>query len=186
MRGPEADWVEVLRRALAGDRLALARASRLINGFLAGWNAYDFRDDWDDLVQEVLSAAVVALRDGRLRDPAALVGYLRSTTRFKYLDRLRRHLGQRRSERLPWAEVVEERARAVEHFLGAEVREDLQRALDRIPEKRRNAVMAVYVAGFTYEEAAQACGIPLGTLKRYLRDGLAQLRAELADRLDAE
>src|SRR5262249_13175931 len=172
----QVDWMAVLRRILAGDRLALAQTSRLINGFLAGWNAYDFRDEWDDLVQEVISAAALSLRGGRLRDPAALVGYLRSTARFKYLDRLRSHLGQRRDERLPWAEAVEERERAIEDFLGPEAREDLQRALERIPEKRREAVMAVYVAGFTYEEAARACGIPLGTLKRHLRDGLAQLR----------
>jgi DNA-directed RNA polymerase specialized sigma24 family protein len=36
----------------------------------------------------------------------------------------------------------------------------------------------------TYEEAAQATGIPLGTFKRYLRDALAQLRVELAGILD--
>jgi DNA-directed RNA polymerase specialized sigma24 family protein len=45
-------------------------------------------------------------------------------------------------------------------------------------------VTAVYVGGMTYEEAARATGIPLGTLKRYLRDGLAQLREELGDRLE--
>jgi hypothetical protein len=39
----------------------------------------------------------------------------------------------------------------------------------------------VYVAGHTYSEAAAATGIPLGSLKRYLRDGLNTLRAELAD-----
>ena len=65
--------------------------------------------------------------------------------------------------------------------LGAESREDLRRALARIPDKKRDVVMAVYVGGLTYEEAAQATGIPLGTLKRYLRDGLAQLRIELGE-----
>ena len=173
----------VLRRVLAGDRLALAQVSRLVNGFLAGWNAYDFRDEWEDLVQEVISAATLALRAGRLREPQAAVGFLRSTARFKYLDRLRSHLGQRRGERLPWAEIVEARERALE--AGAEVREDLRRALARIPEKKRDAVVAVYVAGLTYEEAARTSGTPLGTFKRYLRDGLAQLREELAERLDA-
>jgi DNA-directed RNA polymerase specialized sigma24 family protein len=43
--------------------------------------------------------------------------------------------------------------------------------------------MAVYIRGLTYEEAARATGIPLGTLKHYLRDGLAQLRDELSDLL---
>ena len=181
---PEPDWMAVLRRLLAGDRLALAQTSRLINGFLAGWNAYDFRDEWEDLVQEVISAAALALREGRLREPQALVGFLKSTARFKYLDRLRSHLGQRRGERLPWAEVVESGDHAEGQWLGAEGREDLRRALDRIPEKQRAAVIAVYAVGLTYEEAARATGTPLGTLKRRLRDGLAQLRDALGERLD--
>ena len=45
-------------------------------------------------------------------------------------------------------------------------------------------MIAVYVEGRTYEEAAQATGIPLGSFKRYLRDGLAQLREELSDLLE--
>ena len=46
------------------------------------------------------------------------------------------------------------------------------------------AVIAVYAAGLTYEEAARATGTPLGTLKRQLRDGLAQLRDALGEHLD--
>ena len=130
----EQDWMAVLRRLLAGDRLALAQLSRLTNGFLAGWNAYDFRDEWDDLVQEVITAAALALREGRLREPQALVGFLKSTARFKYLDRLRSHLGQRRREQLPWAELVESHDRSEGVWLGAETREELRRALERIPE----------------------------------------------------
>ena len=71
-----------------------------------------------------------------------------------------------------------------EERLGAEAREDLRRALARIPDKKREAVLSVYVGGMTYDEAARVTGIPLGTLKRYLRDGLAQLRDELAGVLD--
>jgi hypothetical protein len=39
----------------------------------------------------------------------------------------------------------------------------------------------VYVEGNTYSEAAAATGIPLGSLKRHLREGLATLRTGLAD-----
>jgi RNA polymerase sigma-70 factor (ECF subfamily) len=181
---PEGNWIGVLQRVLAGDRLALLQASRLVNGFLVRWNAYDFHDEWEDLVQEVICAAALALRDGRLRDPQAAAGFLRTTARFKYIDLLRARLGLRRGERFPWEELVASREGAFEAGLGAEAREDLRRALARIPDKKRAAVTAVYVEGQTYDEAARATGIPLGTLKRYLRDGLAQLRDELADLLD--
>jgi len=180
---PESDWTGVLRRVVDGDRLALVRASRLVNSFLVRWNAYDFRDDWEDLVQEVICAAALALRDGRLREPRAVVGFLWTTARFKYLDRLRIQLGPGSGARLPWEEMVASQEPSIEERLGAEAREDLRRALAKIPDKKRDAVMAVYVGGLTYEEAARATGIPLGTLKRYLRDGLAQLRGELPDLL---
>ena len=65
-RKQEEDWYGVLEALQAGDGLALARLTRLINGFLANWNAYDFRSDWDDLLQEVIIAAALALREGRI------------------------------------------------------------------------------------------------------------------------
>src|SRR2546428_259265 len=50
-------------------------------------------------------------------------------------------------------------------------------AVSHLPEEQRRAIQAVYFEGQTYEEAAEATGIPLGSLKRYLRLGLGQLRA---------
>ncbi len=183
MPASERNWADVLRRVVEGDRLALAQLSRLVNAFLARFGAYDFRDEWEDLVQEVISAAALALREGRLREPQAALAFLWSTARFKYMDRLRIHLGSGKGEKLAWEDVAS-REPPLQEALGAEGREDLRRALARIPDKKREAVTAVYVGGLTYEEAARATGIPLGTLKRYLRDGLAQLRAELSDLLD--
>ena len=55
----QTDWGATLEALLEGDALALARLTRLINGFLGRWNAYDFRSDWDDLVQEVVVAGAV-------------------------------------------------------------------------------------------------------------------------------
>lgn len=172
----------MLQRVVDGDGLALVQASRLVNGFLVRWNAYVFRDEWEDLVQEVIAAGALALREGRIRDPQAAVAYLKTTTRFKFVDRLRSQLGVGRGERLPWEELISSQERLLDpDGLGVEAREDLRRALARIPDKKREAVTAVYVGGLTYEEAARATGLPLGTLKRYLRDGLAQLRDELSD-----
>ena len=180
------DWTGVLRRVVDGDRLALVQASRLVNGFLVRWNAYDFRDEWEDLVQEVICVAALALREGRIREPRAVLGFLWTTSRRKYLDRLRIQLGPGRGSQLPWEEMVASQEPSIEERLGVEAREDLRRALAKIPDKKRDAVTAVYVGGLTYEEAARATGIPLGTLKRYLRDGLAQLRDELAGLLGRE
>lgn len=178
MTPPPEDWAAVLERLLEGDRLALAQLSRLVNSFLARWNAYDFREEWDDLIQEVVLAAARALRAGRIRERNAVIGFLRATARFKFADRLRAHLRLPAGETLPWEELLEGEEPAAEEA-PPELRRDLREALARLPEKERRAVAAVHVEGRSYEDAAHATGIPLGSLKRHLRDGLARLRAEL-------
>lgn len=177
MANSDQDWGAVLAQVLEGDRLALVRVAKLVNSFLVRWNAYQFREEWDDLTQEAIAAAAIALRDGKLRDPRAALGFLYSTARFKYLNRLRIQLRLREGEQLasePPHELSESQARVEE-------RQALDAALARIPEKTRLALVSVYVQGKTYEEAARDTGIPLGTLKRCLREGLAQLRAELTE-----
>ncbi len=177
-RGSE-DWAAVLERLLEGDRAALFALTRLVNSFLARWNAYDFRDEWDDLIQEVLLAAATAVRDGTLRERDAAFGYLRTTARFKFCDRLKRHLRLAEDEILAWEDVVEGGLEpAAELSDGARVR-DVRRALEALPAVQREVVQAVHVRGQTYEEAAVATGIPLGSLKRHLRDGLRALREVL-------
>ena len=54
------DWAAILGELLRGDRLALLRVAKLVNSFLVRWNAYHFREEWDDLTQEVISAAAIS------------------------------------------------------------------------------------------------------------------------------
>ncbi len=173
------DWAAVVERLLAGDRVALAQLARLVNSFLARWNAYDFRDEWDDLIQEVLLAVALAWREGRIREHDALVGFVKSTARFKFIDRLRSHLRLAEDETLPWQVLIESAQEPVAEALAPDIRRDLREALARLPEKERRAVTAVHVEGRSYQEAVVTTGIPLGSLKRHLRDGLARLREEL-------
>jgi RNA polymerase sigma-70 factor (ECF subfamily) len=63
--------------------------------------------------------------------------------------------------------------------------QDVRGALERLSENRRVAVLGVYLEGKTYNAVAEETGIPLGSLKRYLREGIAQLREELGDFLDS-
>jgi RNA polymerase sigma-70 factor (ECF subfamily) len=108
-----------------------------------------------------------------------VVAYLRTTARFKFVDRLRRRPSEPLDEEQPG------RSDAL-HWPPAgdpSVREGFQ-IWDRVrelPEEQQTAVMMVYVEGRTYEDAAERSGIPLGSLKRHLRDGLTALREKLAD-----
>ena len=106
MAGSPDDWVAVLDSLLAGDRGAFLKINRLVTGFLVQLRAYDFREEWDDLRQEVLLSVVANARSGKLRDPKALAGYVRIITRNKFMDRLKSQLRFRAKEALPWDEVT--------------------------------------------------------------------------------
>jgi len=182
------DWLGVVKRVLDGDRAAYARLVRLVTGHLTGWRAYDFRADWDDMVQEVLVSTVEAYRAGRLPDSGALVAYVRQAARFKFIDRIRSlqrrgrpvELDEQRDAAsdgpgLAWPPADRDSGR------GLELRVSVREAMAGLDEREREAVTWVYLRGHTYEEAAEATGIPLGTLKRALRTALVRLKEVLGE-----
>jgi RNA polymerase sigma-70 factor (ECF subfamily) len=58
--------------------------------------------------------------------------------------------------------------------------EDLERALARVPEAFRVAVILRDVEDFSYREISQTLGIPIGTVMSRIHRGRASLRAALA------
>jgi RNA polymerase sigma-70 factor (ECF subfamily) len=166
------DWEAVQRRLLQGDRLAFLEINRLVTGFLTQLRAYDFREEWDDLRQEVLMSVVSNARAGRLRDPKAFVGYVRIITRNKFVDRLKQRLRHHEKDRLPWDDASQEATAPS----GEERDEELWSVVRELPEEQRLVIEGVYLEGKTYQEVSDDSGIPLGTMKRRLRDGLRALR----------
>lgn len=155
--------------------------ARISSACLSRLRAYDFRDEWPDVVQETLIAVVAAVRESRLREPEAIAGYIRRITRNKFNDRLRSHLQHGGDQKLAWEDIpLPDDPDPAHHPRREQLRLDLQRALRAVPPDWRAVLLDVYVRGKTYEETARDRGIPLGTLKRHLREGLARLRAELA------
>ena len=57
--------------------------------------------------------------------------------------------------------------------------QDLFAALLRVPSEQREALLLVGAAGFSYDEAAELCGVPLGTIKSRAN----RARQHLADKL---
>lgn len=59
------------------------------------------------------------------------------------------------------------------------LREDIEQALDSLPEAFRIAVIMVEVQGFTYAEAAEMLNVPIGTVRSRLSRGRAVLQRTL-------
>lgn len=175
-RKPE-DWEHVLEQLLANDPAACLKLSRLVTGLLAGWRAYDFRDDWSDLVQEVLLAVVDGARKGRIRSGEATYSYIRSIARNKFADRLGRRVRRKENETLEWSEEIERVERSAPATAARADRvAEVRAALEHLPVETREIVFGVYGAGRTYEQVAADTGVPLGTVKRRLREGMTELR----------
>ncbi len=64
----------------------------------------------------------------------------------------------------------------VEHRLEAE---QVRRSLDVLTALQRESVELAYYGGYTHRQVAEILGIPLGTVKTRLRDGLIRLRDEM-------
>ena len=63
-------------------------------------------------------------------------------------------------------------------------RVDLERAFSVLSDGERAAISACYYADLSHEEAAQALGVPLGTVKTHVLRAKAKLRARLAAKED--
>lgn len=82
-------------------------------------------------------------------------------------DRLHRYEAQTSSR--PFDTTAEE---AVERVEAGRVRT----ALDLVGEPHRTALQLAYLEGLTHREVAQRTGVPLGTAKTRIRDGLRKIR----------
>jgi RNA polymerase sigma-70 factor, ECF subfamily len=66
-------------------------------------------------------------------------------------------------------DVAEEVAAALD-------RQRVRRCLDGLTELQRESIKLAYYCGYSYPQVAQLLGVPLGTVKTRIRDGLIRLR----------
>ncbi len=128
------------------------------------------RADAEDLVQSALAKTYLAW--DRIEDRGALDGYVRRAMVNTHISWWRR----RRLEEFPTDEIPD---RAVVDQSGSsEMQESLRRAIDRLPERMRAAVMLRYYEDMTEVEVAEALGVSLGTVKSTVSRAMAKLRID--------
>lgn len=176
------DWLALVAQVEKGDRVALARLSSLVTNYLARFGAYAYRDSWDDVCQEVLVKLVRSVREGKIRNPGAFVGFTGSIVRNTLVDWIRKNGKGGAADGPSDPEVAARQLESLEATTGRpdpDVLMDLGKAVTELPEVQRRVVTALYLEGRSYEEASQDLGIPLGTLKRHQTQGLKALREGL-------
>lgn len=166
------DWVDVLRALEKGDPEAAEKVTSVITGFLARYRAYELRESWDDLCQEVLIALIRSVRQNAIREPSAFISYTGTITRNLLLDWIRRENRQEGGDLPHWLRANGERR-------DLDLLVDLRHALKDLDEGPRRVVEAIYLQGYTYEAAAEKLGLPLGTLKRTQTRALRELRQKM-------
>jgi RNA polymerase sigma-70 factor (sigma-E family) len=126
--------------------------------------------DAEDLVQSVLAKTYLAW--DRIEDQAALDGYVRKAMVNTHISWWRR----RKLEEYP-TDVIPDQAVA-DHAVASDLQESLRRAIDRLPERMRAAVVLRYLEDMTEPEVAEVLGISLGTVKSTVSRAVAKLRED--------
>ncbi len=127
----------------------------------------------DDLAQDAFVAAWRAI--GGYRGEGGFAAWVRKIAARLYVRRARR------DARYDWmAEPPEPEALGLAEQARADLRLDLDAALQALPPVQRLCVSLCHGADLTQAEAAEALGLPLGTVKSHVKRGLEKLKLLLA------
>jgi RNA polymerase sigma factor (sigma-70 family) len=133
------------------------------------------RDLADDLVQETLMKAWAARQ--RFQAGTNMRAWTFIILRNLYLSQMRR--ARFKGE---WDDLVADRILAAPASQDRHVElGDMQRALLHLPQPQREALILVGAGGFAYEEAAEICGVAVGTIKSRVARGRVALETIMND-----
>lgn len=178
------EWTneDLIHRARAGERACLDLLWRQHRRYVAAvLLAHRSRvdDDLEDLLQEV--AVVLVRKLGELRDPGAFRGWLRTVA----LNVLRARRRRPSAPTIP-IEVVGDADvtdPAIERLESRDEQSVVLRALSRLPDDQREALVLKSVEGVSQREIARRLGVPETTIESRLARARRRLREELAGML---
>jgi RNA polymerase sigma-70 factor (ECF subfamily) len=129
------------------------------------------KDEAEDLVQETLARVLAKPRLVRGDELGYLLRALRNTLVSQ------RRAESRRLVTTPLLDDLDAGARALDEPAAAAEQREVYAAIRELPQDFRDALVAVDLAGLSYQEAARALGLPEGTLTSRLfraRDRVAR------------
>ena len=177
---------ELVHAIARGDEAAFASLFDRYNSTLLGFliRILDSKAEAEDVLQEVfVQVWQHAPRYDETR--GRVFTWMVTIARSRALDRLRA-LGSRESTATKSAnEMMKDFSSVLDEAIKSEQYETVRRALDEIPEAQKHVLLLAYFEGLSHQEIADRSGIPLGTAKTRIRDGLKKLRGLLYKRQKA-
>ncbi|MCD0485036.1 sigma-70 family RNA polymerase sigma factor [Streptacidiphilus sp. ASG 303] len=175
-RGPGLE--ELVGRVSRGDQQAFEQVYDAVVGPVLGLVRRILRDpaQSEEVAQEVMVELwrTAARYD---RDKGTVMAWVMTLAHRRAVDRVRSAQAaadrEQKAAALGHSTAFDEVAEQVESRLE---REQVRRCLRGLTQLQRESVNLAYYRGCTYREVAELLGVPLGTVKTRLRDGLIRLR----------
>jgi RNA polymerase sigma-70 factor (ECF subfamily) len=130
--------------------------------------------------EDVLQEVYVSVWRGAGRFDAARaspITWLAAIARNRAIDRVRQRRPGRAGPIDAAAEVADPSPSALSGLEDAEQGRRLRDCLGELEEPQRGAIAGAFLDGHTYEALARQGGVPLGTMKSWIRRALIKLRA---------
>jgi RNA polymerase sigma-70 factor (ECF subfamily) len=169
---------DALARVAGGSESALQEVYRSTSAKLFGLilRILGDRGEAEDALQEVYVS--VWRRAGSFdAGRASPVTWLAAIARNRAIDRLRASGRPRPSEPIEAArDVADGGADALAQLEAGEDRARLVGCVDELEARQASAIRSAFFGGLSYPELAEGAGVPLGTMKSWIRRGLLRLR----------
>lgn len=169
------DLVELLDRCGAGDKAAFRRLYEAQSARLYGVALRITRQS--ALAADAVHDAMLQVWQNAGRfDPSRgnPESWMVSLVHYRALDIVRRRAREMPGLELP--DMPDEEPGVLDRMLGASDASALHACLQELEEGRRRMILLAFVDGLTHTELAEKLAIPLGTVKSWIRRGMATLR----------
>lgn len=170
---------ELIRAAQSGDRDALITLLREIEQHVYKTAYYILNNEQDahDAAQEALIRIYTKI--GSYEEKAQFKTWVQRIVTNICIDKFRR---AKPTVSIEEHEMVFQGRQNVEHeVLSGYLAEDIQQAINQLPEHHRSVVVLRYLQDFSYNEIAESMNLPLNTVKSYLYRARQQLQVLLQD-----
>ena len=167
-----------LARVASGDRSALQAVYDATSAKLFGvvLRILNDRSEAEDVLQEVY-ITVWSKADRFDASRASPITWLAALARHRAIDR-QRQVGRRKHKPIDEAgEIVDDAESGLDALVRSDDARQLQGCMSELDKTHQDALRTAFFEGRTYEDVAGLHGVPVGTMKSWIRRALIRLKA---------